>query len=288
MRTTKNNTVTALLLLLVSLISISCSKDDSTSMTLKEEMVTVNDYNLYTRTVGNLSPTVVLITGIAGSTDDFKSIENRLATFCTVINYDREGLGRSTWQNRAKDSQTIAEELNALLIEKNITTPVILAAHSIGGLHARKFLSMYPQKVCGLVLIDPTPENLVDTLISQLPIEYQQPARDAMQQEFEAMISTFPEGGIKEEYKAIEQCYTQARALNNTTAIPVQIISSMKVTEGTSETSISTAKLLRDELLSQLCTGPQKHILTYNSGHYIQMEEPQLVSEAIRWVINNQ
>ncbi|MDI9258161.1 alpha/beta fold hydrolase [Flavobacterium sedimenticola] len=266
----------------------ACHNEDENTVPVQEEWVTVQDYELYTRTIGTATPQVVLITGIGGSTDDFKSIEQRLGRFCTVINYDREGLGRSAWQNKPKDSETIARELNALLVQKHITAPFILVAHSIGGLHARTFLALYPEKVSGLVLIDPTPEDLTDTLIGQLPPEYQQPARDAMQQEFNQLLASLPEGGVKEEYKAIEECYTQARALTNSTAVPVQIISSMKVTDGASEASIATAKQLRDALLNELCTGAQKHTLTYNSGHFIQKEAPQLVVDAIHWVLNNQ
>lgn len=284
----RNNLLVMILMSVILLLNQGCSDDNATSDNVKEEMVAVNDYQLYTRTIGSAAPKIVLLTGIGGTTEDFETIEQSLGSFCTVINYDREGLGRSPWQNRAKDSQAIAQELNALLVAKNITEPFILVAHSIGGLHARKFLSMYPEKVSGLVLIDPTPEDLVETLIGQLPLEYQQPARDAMQQEFETMLSQMPEGGVKEEYKAIEDCYIQARALNNTTTVPVQIISSMKVTEGSSEVSIATAKQLRDELLNQLCMGPQKHTLTYNSGHFIQKEEPQLVLDAVHWVLANQ
>ena len=158
----------------------------------------------------------------------------------------------------------------------------------MGGLHARKFIEMYPEKVSGLVLIDPTPEDLLETIISQLPSEHQQPTRDAMQQEFENMLNQLPEGGIKEEFKAIETCYQQARALNNTVSIPVEIISSMKVTEGTSDMSVAIAKQLRDELLSQYCTGANRHTLTYTAGHFIQKEEPQLLIDALKWVISNQ
>lgn len=288
MKKTIKNVWQGALMALLLLGVAACSKEDENTVSVHEEMVSVQDYELYTRTIGTAMPKVVLMTGIGGSTEDFKSIEQRLGRFCTVLNYDREGLGRSAWQNKPKDSETIAQELNALLVQKNITTPFILVAHSIGGLHARKFLAMYPEKVSGLVLIDPTPEDLLETLIGQLPPEYQQPARDAMQQEFDMLLASLPEGGIKEEYKAIEDCYAQARALQVTTAVPVQIISSMKVTEGSSEASVATAKQLRDALLSALCTGPQKHTLTYDSGHFIQKEQPQLVLDAIQWVIDNQ
>ena len=195
------NLLVIFLMSLVLVLNQSCSDDRNMSNTLKEEMVAVNDYQLYTRTIGKEAPTVVLLTGIGGTTEDFESIEQSLAQFCKVINYDREGLGRSPWQNQPKDSETIAQELNALLLAKNINEPFILVAHSIGGLHARKFLDMYPEKVSGLVLLDPTPEDLMETLIGQLPLEFQQPARDAIQQEFDMMLSELAEGGVKRSIK---------------------------------------------------------------------------------------
>jgi len=205
-----------------------------------------------------------------------------------ILNYDREGLGRSPWKKNAKDSETIAKELYALLQQTNTKSAVILVAHSLGGLHARKFIAMYPNSVTGLLLIDPTPEDLVETILGQLPEEYQAPAREAMKNEFEMLLEGLPEGAIKEEYKAIETCYSQARALQNKTSIPIAIISSMKVTEGTSEISLEVAKQLREALLKKMSTGPTQHTLTYSSGHFIQKEEPQLVVNALQWIIKNQ
>lgn len=276
------------LLAIITTITVSCEQETLKEVALKEQMIPVNNHNLYTRTIGKQEPTIILMTGIGGSTKDFEAIESRLSAFSSIINYDREGLGRSTWEKNAKDSETIAKELYALLQQTNTKQPVILIAHSIGGLHARKFLAMYPKSVAGLVLIDPTPEDLVETIIGQLPIDYQIPTREAMKKEFEKLLEGLPEGAIKEEYKAIETCYNQARLLQTKTSIPIEIISSMKVTEGTSELSLEVAKQLRETLLMKMCTGPKRHTLTYTSGHFIQQEEPQLVVNALQWIIKNQ
>lgn len=287
----KNSSIKILiptLLAIITTITVSCEKETLGDVALKQQMIPVNNYNLYTRTIGKQDPTIVLMTGIGGSTKDFEAIESRLSVFGRVINYDREGLGRSTWKKNAKDSETIAKELHALLQKTNTKKPVIVIAHSIGGLHARFFLEMYPKNVAGIVLIDPTPEDLVETIIGQLPIDYQIPAREAMKKEFEMLLEGLPEGAIKEEYKAIESCYNQARLLQNKTQIPIEIISSMKVTEGTSEISLEVAKQLRETLLMKMCIGPKRHTLTYNSGHFIQKEEPQLVVNALQWIIKNQ
>jgi pimeloyl-ACP methyl ester carboxylesterase len=281
-------TLVPIVLLVLSKLLLSCDNDTNEDRKLKEQMVAVNNYKIYTRTLGQKQPTIVLMTGIGGTTADFEKIESNLSPFGKIVNYDREGLGKSPWTKNAKDSETIAKELYSLLLQTNNKQPVIIIAHSLGGLHARKFMAMYPNSVSGLILIDPTPEDLVETIIAQLPQDYQIPAREAMKKEFEMLLAELPEGAIKEEYKAIESCYNQARALQNKTAIPIEIISSMKITEGTSELSLETAKQLRDALLDKMSTGPNRHTLTYSSGHFIQKEEPQLIVNAVQWIMKQQ
>lgn len=237
----------AILSLLAIVFFTSCEVgDDDLSFTRKEEMVNVGGYELYTRTSGDKAPKIVLITGIAGTTNDWKSMEDDFAEVATVINYDREGLGRSAWQKRAKDSETIAKELHGLLTAKNITPPYILVAHSLGGFHARAFTKLYHNEVSGMILVDPTPENLIDSLLAQLPVDQQEIIREELRKQEEAALQQLPEGGIKEEVKSINSLYAQARTYNFTTDAPIAIISSMKLEQGDSQMSKETAKVLRD------------------------------------------
>lgn len=275
------------LFFLATALLASCEVDDDTpSAPTGEELVDVGGYQLYVRSSGSGSPAIVLITGLAGTTDDWKVMEEDFAEVATVINYDREGLGRSDWNNRPKDSETIAEELHALLKKKNIEPPYLLAAHSLGGIHARVFTSLYPDEVAGLLLVDPTPENLIDSLLAPYPPDVQEAIREGARQEQEEALMQLPEGGLKEEVKAIETWYGQARALTFTTSAPVAVISSMKAATAEEQASVTVARMLRDELLEQMCSGPRKHYTT-QAGHFVQKEQPALVMEAVSWVLAN-
>lgn len=279
----------SMLLLLATLVFTSCDDDDNAlTISIKEEMVDVGGYSLFTRTINNEeSANIVLITGLAGMTEDWRSMENDFAEVANVINYDREGIGRSPWKKRAKDSETVARELHALLDAKNIQPPYILVAHSLGGFYARAFADLYKNEVEGIVLVDPTPENLVDSLIAMLPLEYQAGAREELRKQEEEALQQLPEGGIKEEVKAINTLYQQARAMTFTTDAPIAIISSMRLENGDTQISKETAKRLRDQLLEQISTGPNKHYTTTKAGHFVQKEQPALVMEAVNWVMMN-
>lgn len=274
-------------LVLTALIFTNCEVEEENPLTVQESMVNVNGSPLYLRTSGDKTPRVVLITGIGGSTQDWISMEDDFSAVATVINYDREGLGKSPWQKRSKDSETIAGELHSLLVAKNIPPPYILVAHSLGGIHARAFAGRYPQEVEGMVLVDPTPENLIDSIIATLPPDQQAEAWKMIREEEARAIDQLPEGGLKEEVKAINTVYEQARNMHYTTQAPLAMISSMRLGPNDSQISKDMAKQQRDQLIAQISTGPNKHYVTYNSGHFVQKDEPSLVMEALNWVLLN-
>lgn len=286
MKTITLNRIPLLLLLAIGLFA-SCEKNDDVSISTKEEMVEVGGYQLYTRTSGEKEPKIVLISGVGGSTHDWRSMEDDFSEVATVINYDREGLGKSPWQKRAKDSETVAKELHALLAAKNVAPPYILVGHSLGGFYARAFTNLYKNEVEGIILVDPTPENLIDSLIAMLPLEEQPGAREALRKAEEESIKQLPEGGIKEEVKAINTLYQQARNMTLTTDAPIAIISSMRLEKGDAQISKETAKKQRDQLLAQISTGPNKHYTTTKAGHFVQKDQPALVMEAVNWVMMN-
>jgi pimeloyl-ACP methyl ester carboxylesterase len=56
-------------------------------------------------------------------------------------------------------------DLHALLITAREPSPYVLVGHFWGGLIARPFASTYPDKVSGLVLVDPASEFLKRSLM---------------------------------------------------------------------------------------------------------------------------
>jgi pimeloyl-ACP methyl ester carboxylesterase len=72
-----------------------------------------------------------------------------------VISYDRAGFG---WSEAARTPRTIdnlVSELEKMLDALEISGPLILVAHSFGSLIARSYFYRNPDRVVGLLLLDP-------------------------------------------------------------------------------------------------------------------------------------
>jgi pimeloyl-ACP methyl ester carboxylesterase len=110
---------------------------------------------LHMNITGQGSPFVVLEAGIAATSLSWALVAPEVAKFATVVTYDRAGLG---WSDPAPHGCTAldsARDLAALLDAAGVPGPIVLAGHSFGGLIARVFQQQYPDRVAGLVLVDP-------------------------------------------------------------------------------------------------------------------------------------
>jgi pimeloyl-ACP methyl ester carboxylesterase len=144
-------------------------------------LVDIGGRNLYLECQGEGGPTVILLTGYRTSghywTDDLLQPDNPrqmvmpgVAKATRVCTYDRPGTyaevrgeiipSRSDEISQPRTSMEVIEELHTLLQVAEIPGPYILAAHSLGGLFARLYAATYPDEVVGLVLVDAFSERL--------------------------------------------------------------------------------------------------------------------------------
>ena len=101
------------------------------------------------------SPTIILEAGISASSVSWRPVQRELARHHRVLAYDRAGYG---WSPRIRTPRTIPRlcaELEAMLDASGATGPYVLVGHSFGGLLLRHFAAYAPEKVAGLVLVDP-------------------------------------------------------------------------------------------------------------------------------------
>lgn len=108
---------------------------------------------------GSGGPPVIFLAGAGLSGLDYFGAQQRVAEFATVVLYDRSGTGWSDPAPVPITSTAVTDELRALLQEIGIDGPAVLVGHSLGGLYARHYASRFPDKVAGLVLLDPAHEN---------------------------------------------------------------------------------------------------------------------------------
>lgn len=118
-------------------------------------MVDIGGRRLHVNVTGQGGPAVVLEAGIAASSLSWAIVAKKVAGLATIISYDRAGFG---WSDPAPHGCTAldgARDLAALLERMRIAGPFLLVGHSFGGLLVRVFQQQYPERVAGLVLVDP-------------------------------------------------------------------------------------------------------------------------------------
>jgi pimeloyl-ACP methyl ester carboxylesterase len=155
----------------------------------------------------------------------------------------------------------------------------------MGGIYARMFYHQFPSMVKGLVLVDATHERQLDSLISLVP----QPDRDFILQQMEAdfndSLAVMPAGAVKEEFRSnYKENYAEIKQYPAITSIPVYVITSTKPGEGESPLIAEVKAALHAEWAAN-AGSKGKWVTTDRSGHYIQVQEPQLVVEGINWVM---
>ncbi len=99
-------------------------------------------------------PTVVFINGMGGSLEQWHNLQSEVSLFAPALTYDRGGLGLSRG-SKAHDASEQAEELASVLTQLAIKSPAVLVGYSTSASIARIFASRYPERVTGVLLIEP-------------------------------------------------------------------------------------------------------------------------------------
>jgi pimeloyl-ACP methyl ester carboxylesterase len=226
---------------------------------------------------GHGGPAVVFETGGSGAAggplEAWERVQPAMSRFTTTVAYDRAGIGLSAPGPKPRDARQIARELRAALRSAKAPPPYILVGHSLGGPFIRVFAGLYPAETAGMVLVDPTQEEF---------IAWNQ-ARDPKQERRD-----------DEEWKDIQASLDEAHESRVPSGIPVTVITAMGPRELPAFISAkdrAELKLLRpmwlkfhNEWLERLPQG--KHIIIEDSGHMVPFEQPELVAQAIRQMVD--
>lgn len=259
---------------------ISCQADDDTPEA-REQMVSVGDYRLNTLQDGTDNTTVILMSGMNGGIDDWKTIFPDLSEENKVLAYGRSGLSGSEWCGGQRDAVTISNELHALLQTKQLAPPYILMAHSLGGMYARVYADLYPEEVAGIVLVDPTPETLEDEILALIPDTLRAEVEAGLEAAYQDLLSSLPDKGAREEMRdmAITKVQVIAAGIPD---VPLAVISSMKSETENDEFAKQMLATIREGWVQSVSEG--KHITTEIAGHFVQKDAPELVLQALEWV----
>jgi len=119
--------------------------------------VIANSLRTHVQRLGTEAPTVLFVHGIV--VDNMSSLYFTLATHvaqkCRALLYDLRGHGRTERPPGGYDLDELLNDLGGVLDAEDQQAPVFLLGHSYGGLLALSFTLRHPDRVAGLVLIDP-------------------------------------------------------------------------------------------------------------------------------------
>jgi len=261
---------------------------------------------IYLKCSGKGSPTVVLVGGLRASADDWDIAEKSKPTvfagvgkFTHVCAYDRPGtpVGEKPSRSDAVPQPTTVKDavadLHALLSAAREAGPCVLVGHSYGGLIVRLYASTYPKEVSGLVLVEALSEGLQDAETrEQWPIQ-----RKLIEGDVHEGVALYP----ALERIDVDRSFAQIRAAPPLGSIPLAVLSADRPWGPQVPPMIAAGKLAADipphfgyvtdvaqkkaqERLAKLVPNG-KHITNTNSGHEIHKEQPRLVIDAIREVV---
>ena len=250
------------------------------------QLVDIGGYRLDIVREGTGSPVIVFEAGLGDSLDTWSPILPAVAKSATVIAYSRAGFGRSDVSPAGRSARQEVKELHELLTRLHVLTPYVLVGRSYGGLLVRLYTSLYAKEVAGLVLVEGTHEQQVKRWGV---IDTSYPA--AFRRFYDSVLKTMPAGPEAAEVRETVRIQAAAavEGLTPLPDIPIAVITSMKAdakavyVNGRPEGHV-VWRALHDEWFQRSRNG--LHIETTHSGHDTQHEEPQLVTEAIQFVLD--
>jgi pimeloyl-ACP methyl ester carboxylesterase len=228
---------------------------------------------------GQGGPTVVFEAGSGSPLETWTRIQPAVSSLTRTVSYDRAGNGLSEKGATPRDGRHIAAELHQALQNAQVPPPYVLVGHSLGGPFIRVFAAMYPNETAGLILVDPTQEDLIAWAKSREPA---QPPKHPFRphDEVDCAPLTFAQ--------------TSDSSLPN---VPIVLLSGAgprNVPGFLSEKFRREVQKDRDILypakvefhrawVESFAEG--RLVVTENSGHGIPWEEPELVIKTIREVV---
>jgi pimeloyl-ACP methyl ester carboxylesterase len=234
---------------------------------------------------GPAGPALVFEAGLGDDISDWDSVLVRAAAIAPVVAYARAGLGGSDPVAGPHSASQAVRDLHDLLAQLHIAPPYVLVGSSYGGLLVRLYTSMYPGEVAGLVLVDGVHEEQVrrwGILDSAYPAEFKR--------FFDSVLAvTAPGAGAEETRETMRiQAAGTVEGLRPLPDIPIAVLTSMKVAANAAYVNGTVRgheawRAMHDEWARR--SRNAIHVVTATAGHHIQDDEPKLVLDAIRFVV---
>jgi pimeloyl-ACP methyl ester carboxylesterase len=279
---------------------------DQSAPTPPGKLVDVGGRRVHLYCTGKGSPTVILESGAGSFSIDWALVQPELAKRTRVCSHDRAGYG---WSDPGPEWDTVEQVAHDLEIALNDTgerPPYVLVGQSMGGLFTRWYQHEHPDQVVGMALVD-TYETSAPVNGKQVPLytltkeelQTNLPPPSSLQKPpiptaVHAPFDKLPVA-LQKEHLWLDQHFFQTLDFNRGPAMMESWRSAFRVLHQASLEPDSLAglplRILTRENINrnerQQQTGylqlsrNAKQIIAVHSGHFIQLERPDLVIGAV-------
>lgn len=254
--------------------------------------------HIYCEGEDNAKPVVIIDSGLGGFSLEWRKIQDDLADEFQICAYDRAGYGWSDPGPFPRTTKTLISELSVLLDQAGLSPPYILVGHSFGGYNMMYFAKTRPDDVAGMVLVDsshPDQANWFPSVypdkaanrrrarfisIPKLPANY--PA-DYRTLAYHLMNARKARNALRFESMNFEISAQQVAAQGQFPDIPLVVLSRGERAwpKNHKGNEFETSWIRLQNKLARMSHN-EVHVIANFSGHYIHLDQPYLVEDAIR------
>lgn len=244
-----------------------------------EVQVARTGYSLAAEQQGEGPMAVVFESGFGQDAGVWKDVIADLGPQCRCIAYARAGLGKSGSDGQAKTIDQHVQDLGAVIEALAPGRKIVLVGHSYGGLLATEYARRHPERLQGLVLVDPA-------TLSQRH-EFMKADRERVLADDRTLESVLPPKWVADYKLLIAQLDSEAAlAPQREPDLPVALMTATQVAAEPfvfEETAQGKALWKRQHaaLFAAYSRGTHRYFAT---GHNIHREDPKAVAEAVRSV----
>lgn len=284
------------------------------------QLYDVGGRRLMLHRAGAGSPAVVIEAGAGNFGFDYIHVQDAVSEFAACVVYDRAGYGWSEPDAEPRTAARATDDMQAVLRAAGLAGPYVLVGHSLGGLYVRRYAQRFADDVVGLVLVEPSHEDLA----ARMPVQWRDlEARQRAAAERMLRERSFSPGQIAAARSQTERVYASwpdslrdelvdrhldpdklLAAIAETSDLdavgdevrragPLPDVPTIVLTGAAVEPLPISAELARQltarklELHAQLAASitSGEHRVLEDSGHMVQYQRPDAITQAVRDVL---
>ena len=276
----------------------SSTSDAADEIARSSEQIDIGGRSLHLQCWGERvsgEPTVLLITGQGPTTSSWELMAGEFAAdghhLCA---YDRAGVGGSDPAPEAsRTTEDQVTDLVALLDAADLQEPVVLAAHSLGSHPAVGLVARAPERVAGVVLVDPLPPRVGAVQRAALPPEKPDESR-ALADERRFLTEVLFDPAQNPEHLLLSACDAEVATLLDEPGpifgdLPTVVLRGPGPPRlpGLPDSYLAATEAAFDDGFREFAAESTRGTLieVEETGHNIQDDQPEIVMDAIRDVM---